>query len=91
MSAQSKYRQFLEEQRAKEIAGNDPKKRKLEYSFLITLRKKKSLFEKEIAEMECKANELAEQASDFSLLTKSNEVRKAISEKTLFTQLIKFA
>ncbi|GBM38266.1 hypothetical protein AVEN_199432-1, partial [Araneus ventricosus] len=50
----SKYRRFLEEQRAKEIAANDTKERKLESNFLITLRKNKSLLEKEIAEMECK-------------------------------------
>ncbi|GBO35079.1 hypothetical protein AVEN_94183-1 [Araneus ventricosus] len=84
-SAHSKYRLFLEEQRAKETAANDTKKRKLESDFLITLQKKKSLWEKEITEMECKANELAKQAEkarDFSLLTKSNEMRKAISEKT---------
>ncbi|GBN14812.1 hypothetical protein AVEN_115745-1 [Araneus ventricosus] len=68
-SAHSKYRLFFEEQRAKEIAANDTKK-KLESNFLITLWKKKSLLEKEIAEMECKANELAEQARDFSPLTK---------------------
>ncbi|GBL97963.1 hypothetical protein AVEN_126865-1 [Araneus ventricosus] len=81
-SAHSKYRLFLEEQRAKEIAVNDSKERKLESNFLITLQKKRSLLEKEIAEMEYKVNELAEEARDFSLLTKSNKMRKAISKIT---------
>ncbi|GBN99117.1 hypothetical protein AVEN_237260-1 [Araneus ventricosus] len=82
-SAHSKYRLFLEEQRAKEIAVNDSKERKLESNFLITLQKKKSLLEKEIAEMEYKVNELAEEARDFSLLTKSNKITEQLKELKL--------
>lgn len=84
-SAHSQYRLFLEEKSARENAANAIKKRKLESDGLLSLKHRKSFLEKEILDMKSKVDQFAQEAEharDFSLLTKSNELRKTITEKT---------
>lgn len=84
-SAHSKYRLFLEEQSAREISANEKMKRKLESDNVVSLKEQKSILEKEILELESRANDFAQRAEklkDFSLLRESNELRKTIVDKT---------